>query len=142
MKKFALIFFVTIIAGSIFAFSCLNGNNTGTLNATTELEGKWSNDIQGMTFTFSGDNFSITSPNPDLWYKGPMELKTNKTPKQIDIKIKESGIPQYTGKTALGIYKIEGDKLTLALNEPGSPKRPPSFEETGNAMVFELTKQK
>ncbi len=142
MKKFALIFFVTIIAGAIFAFGCLNSSNTGTLGAATELEGKWSNDIQGMTFTFSGDNFSITSPNPSYWYKGTMELKTNKTPKQIDIKIKESAIPQYTGKTSLGIYKINGDKLILTLNEPGSPKRPQFFEETGGAMVFELTKQK
>jgi uncharacterized protein (TIGR03067 family) len=96
-----------------------------------------------MTFTFSGDNFSITSTNTDFWYKGTMELKTNKTPKQIDIKIKESGsgISQYTGKTSLGIYKIDEDKLTLALNEPGSPKRPSSFKETSGAMVFELTKK-
>ena len=141
MKKFALIFFVTITAGAIFAFGCLNSSNTGISDAATELEGKWSNEIQGMTFTFSGDNFSITSTNPGYWYKGTIELKTNKTPKQIDIKIKESGIPQYTGKTSLGIYKIEEDKLTLALNEPGSPKRPPSFKETSGAMVFELTKQ-
>jgi len=142
MKKFALIFFVTIIAGSIFAFGCLNSSNTGTPGTATELEGKWSSEIQGMTFTFSGDNFSITSPNPNFWHKGTMELKTNKKPKQIDIKIKESGVPQYTGKTALGIYKIEGEKLTVAMNEPGSPKRSPSFEEIGGAMVFELTKQK
>jgi len=141
MKKFALLFFLTTTFCCIFAIGILNGRNSGTASDTNELEGKWTSDVQGVTFTFSSDNFSVTSPNPNYWYKGTIELKTNTSPKQLKLKIKESGIPQYAGKTSLGIYKIEGDKLTLAANQPGYPTPPPSFKETGSAIVFVLTKQ-
>lgn len=142
MKKFALLFFLLTIFCCIFAFGILNGRNSGTANDNNELEGKWTSEVQGVTFTFSSDNFSVSSPNPNYWYKGTVELKANSSPKQLKLKIKESGIPQYAGKTSLAIYKIEGDQLTLAANQPGHPTPPPSFEETSGAVVFVLTKQK
>ncbi len=45
------------------------------------------------------------------------------------------------GTTSLAIYKIEGDKFTMASNKPGSTVRPTQFESEGSTSLFVLTKQ-
>jgi uncharacterized protein (TIGR03067 family) len=126
---------VTIASWGVFSAGAVDSKET-------ELEGKWVGipQIGNWAYEFSGGQFSITSPNPDIWYKGTFVIKTDNDPKQIDLLLKEMPIPQYIGKTSLGIYKIEENNLTLALNEPGNPKRPESFKATGGTQVFILTK--
>ena len=111
-------------------------------NNKTELEGEWISAVTGldMTVAFSGDHFSVTAPTPNYWYKGTFKLDTDADPKKIDLAIKEAGIPQYIGRTSLGIYKIEEDILTMTINQPGAPNYPSSFKSSG-AVVFELKKR-
>jgi uncharacterized protein (TIGR03067 family) len=143
MKRFGFILFTAAIFAGILALGVSNNSSAGIASkGKTDLEGKWESTVQGqeMTFTFSGDNFSITSPIPNYHYKGTFKLQTNVDPKKIDLQIAESGIPAYAGKTSLGIYKIEGDILTLAFHEPGGTTYPSSFESVSGAAVFVLKK--
>lgn len=55
---------------------------------------------------------------------GPYKLDPSKNPKTIDITLKEKDKKE---KTQLGIYKLEKNKLTISLSEPGAKERPKEF---------------
>ncbi len=139
MRRINLLFSVALISAGVLFFGLLTQNSWGS--DKTELEGEWVSTVSGqdMVFGFSGDKFSIKSPNvPNYWYTGTFSLKPKADPKKIDLAIKQGGIPQYVGKASLGIYKIENGVLILALNQPGGPAYPSSFQNTGGAIVFKL----
>jgi uncharacterized protein (TIGR03067 family) len=56
--------------------------------------------------------------------KGTFTLDATKSPKQIDITLADGPAK---GKTVLGIYKIDGDTLTICNAGPGG-KRPAEFK--------------
>lgn len=65
--------------------------------------------------------------------EGSYSIDASKTPKTIDFEIKKG---HDEGKKQLGIYQIEGDKLTFVLAEPGATTRPKSFKiESGDTLV-------
>ena len=102
----------------------------------TELghnEGQW-------TFIISGTKVNAKGPEPEA-YSGTLKLNAEVDPKQADFAIEKCSIQEYAGTTALGIYRIEGDKLTIVASEPGSAVRPSLFEVGGGARVFTLTRQ-
>jgi uncharacterized protein (TIGR03067 family) len=69
----------------------------------------------------------------DVVEEGSYTIDASKTPRTIDFDIKKG---HDEGKKQLGIYKLEGDKLTLVLTEPGSTTRPKSFKaEAGDSLV-------
>ena len=143
MKGFIHLLVIVTFSAAIFVAASWGVLSTEAAGgAETELEGKWVGlpQIGNWVYEFSEGQFSITSPNPKMWYKGTFTIKPDKEPKQIDLLIKEMPLPQYVGNTSLGIYKIEGNNLTVALNEPGNPNRPESFSATGGTQVFILTK--
>jgi uncharacterized protein (TIGR03067 family) len=144
MKGFIHLLMLATFSVGIVAIASWGVLSAGEVGSEeTELEGKWVGIPQTGSWAceFSGTQFSITSPNPNMWYKGTFTIKTNKDPKQIDLLLKEMPLAQYVGKTSLGIYKIEGNNLTLALNEPGKPDRPESFTASGGTQVFIFTKK-
>ena len=144
MKGFIHLLMTVIFSAAIFAGASWGVLNAGAVGGEgTELEGKWAGIPPTVNWAceFSGDQFSIMSPNPNMGYKGTFTIKTDKDPKQIDLLLKEGPLAQYVGKPSLGIYKIEGNNLTLALNEPGKPDRPESFTAAGGTQVFIFTKK-
>ncbi len=60
---------------------------------------------------------------------GTYKTDSTQTPATIDLMIVE-GNPKEKGMKQLGIYKIEGDTLTVAVSKPGSTTRPKVFEAT------------
>ena len=96
-------------------------------------EGQW-------TLTVSGTKIDVKGPEPQT-YSGTLKLNAEVEPKQADLVIEKCPFEEYVGKSALSIYKIEGDKFTMAGNEPGSTVRPSLFEPGGGTRVFTLTKQ-
>jgi len=104
----------------------------GITQKATELEGTWvGTEVGGYggewTFTISGDKVNVKGPDVEL-YSGTVTVNAKARPKQANFKIEKCSLAEYVGETSLGIYKLVGNKLTLAASEPGSMSRPYSLE--------------
>jgi len=112
--------------------------------AGADLEGKWvGSEVNGRAgewiFVISENQLAGTGPNEE-WYKGTLSLDSKTTPKQANFVIADCFEQDFVGKTALGIYKLEANTLTLAASRPGATTRPASFE-AGAPRVWVLTKK-
>jgi uncharacterized protein (TIGR03067 family) len=109
-----------------------------------ELEGTWvGTDASGMgewTFVISKGKVEVRGPE-SAFYAGTVTLGDKANLKQADFKIDKCSFPEYVGETSLGIYKLDGNKLTLAASEPGSFSRPTYFDSTGGVMLFSLIRR-
>lgn len=109
-----------------------------------ELEGTWvgtaDRSYGEWTFTISGNKVEVKGPESES-YVGTVMLNTKTNPKQADFKINACSMWEYVGETSLGIYTLEGNKLTLVTNEPGSMSRPYVMGSGGQAMLFSLTRK-
>jgi len=111
----------------------------------TELEGTWVGSDAGSygdawTFVISKGKVEVKGPE-SAFYSGTITLNDKTNPKQAEFKIERCSMPEYAGETALSIYKLEGNNLTLATSEPGSISRPAYFDSTGGVMLFSLTRR-
>jgi uncharacterized protein (TIGR03067 family) len=111
------------------------------------LQGTWTGQEVGAptqgspSLAFHGTNLEFHGANPQEWYKGSFTLREDTTPKQLEAVITDCPAPQYVGKTAHAIYKLEGGKLTLTGNEPGNPAVPASFNARGTREIVFTLKQ-
>jgi uncharacterized protein (TIGR03067 family) len=109
------------------------------------LQGTWEGvekgkEAQGKcTLTIMDNAISFKGANPQEWYKGTIVLRGSAEPKQLDGTILDCPQPDFIGKTSPGIYKLEGDTLTLAGRQPGSTDGPKSFDDA-QSRVFVLKK--
>jgi hypothetical protein len=55
-------------------------------------------------------------------------------------KITDCPQPDFIGKSALAIFKIEDGKLTLVGHKPGDPEAPKSFAGDAASRTFTFTK--
>jgi uncharacterized protein (TIGR03067 family) len=125
-KQRDLFFFVFLFL-SLFLSSC---------SRCPELEGSWvgcqaRSPLIEWWFTVEDNHFSLVREDSGLWYRGLIRLNLNCRLKKIDMIIRDTSIPALKGKTALGIFEIDGDTLTIASSEPGGQFRPRSFDEPG-----------
>lgn len=80
-------------------------------------------DVKGTTMHVKDDTMTITSSVKKGSYELTFKLDESKKPKEIDeVLIK----PEKGDKPYLGIYSLEGDKLTFCFADPGE-KRPTEF---------------
>src|SRR5262249_3611280 len=81
-----------------------------------------------VELVFQGDTFAITAGGKDE-AKGTFKLDPTKKPHVIDLMV-----PGRDGKSVEipGIYKLEGDTLTLATGQPGQA-RPTEFKTTADS---------
>jgi hypothetical protein len=69
------------------------------------------------------------------WYKATFTLREDMSPKQFVAVITECPAPQYVGKTANAIYRVENGTLTTTGNEPGDPAMPAVFDAPGARLI-------
>jgi uncharacterized protein (TIGR03067 family) len=98
--------------------------------------------VPEFTYTISADG-KAAGKSPRGEYSATVIIDPKKDPKAID-NVHESG-PQ-KGKKQYGVYKLEGDKLTVCMTAPGAAEtdRPESFSTKDNAcvlFVFERAKK-
>jgi uncharacterized protein (TIGR03067 family) len=86
-----------------------------------------------LKFTFDGKSY--VNKMDEMVEEGSYAIDATKTPKTIDFDIKTG---DDKGKKQLGIYKIEGDKLTIVVAKPGGNERPASFKAEAGAEVAEV----
>jgi uncharacterized protein (TIGR03067 family) len=102
--------------------------------------GKWKMDVEpkGTPVVIAEDKITIRDPNNswDIRYK----LDPSAKPKVIEVTLT---VGEYTGKTAKGIYKLDGDALTFVYGIPGGPA-PTEFATVkgDNQIMFVLKRAK
>lgn len=142
LRLFSVFSLIVIIA---FALACGGGGGGGGDGQEQggELEGTWEMfGVDGYpeewTFVFSGDLYSATGPSES--FSGTFTSNTNASPKEIDLLCSEISESSLEGQTAIGIYQITGNTLTLAINKPGLATRPSSFAAGGNIKLWSSTR--
>ena len=88
--------------------------------------------------------YEFTADGQWILRRHGVTLKTTPREFKVDAKASPATIdviyPQRAGaaasRTMLGIYKIEGDTLTLCLSPGGNPERPKSFERKAGVTVL------
>jgi uncharacterized protein (TIGR03067 family) len=106
------------------------------------FQGTWMSSGEGIeaTWTFEGEKVKATVAGMDYTCKAKLDADAKPHP-TIDLLI-EDGPEESKGKTSKGLYKLEGEKLTLCVSAPGKD-RPKEFAPVEDAAyLFELKKQK
>jgi len=124
---------------------CKSESEPPVVNDIDILQGTWvgteiGNNQGQWTFIISGTEIDAKGPEPEA-YSGTLKLNAEVEPKQADFVIEKCAMEEYVGTSALAIYKIEGDKFTMAANQPGSAVRPAVFKGGDGTRLFVFTKQ-
>jgi uncharacterized protein (TIGR03067 family) len=91
-------------------------------------------DAQQHRLIFSGDEFSVKK-GEETMIKGKFKIDSSKKPREIDMEFTEAKRENLNGKTALGIYELDGDTLKWCWNEPGGTERPKKFSSEAHLLV-------
>jgi uncharacterized protein (TIGR03067 family) len=111
----------------------------GTWKAVTaERRGKSKEDDEEHHLIFDGNKFSIKRAGQTM-IQGTFKLDPSKKPKEIDMKITEDENGKHQGKTALGIYALDGDTLKWCVAEPGTTERPKEFSAPADTKLMFIT---
>jgi uncharacterized protein (TIGR03067 family) len=115
------------------------------------LKGKWSvvslstggqaaegDLIKDLKMDFDDKTYSVTGSEPFL-EEGNYTIDASKSPKTIDFDIKKG---QEAGKLQLGLFKIDGTKLTIVVSQAGSKERPTSLKVEPGSMISEIVLEK
>jgi uncharacterized protein (TIGR03067 family) len=101
------------------------------------LRGTWSVDVpvggdtvKGQFAIYGDESFEINLGGNHV--NGARKIDPTKNPKEITL------TPDGANKSLLGIYKLEGDTLTLCFGE----KRPTEFKAKEGAMLWVLKREK
>ena len=100
------------------------------LTSRKENGSETATDIKDRVITFEMENYSINDGD-ELIAEATFNIDPTKHPKWFDLTITNEGHPN-KGKRQLGIFKIEGDKLTFCIGTFNGA-RPASFTALPNS---------
>jgi uncharacterized protein (TIGR03067 family) len=87
----------------------------------------------GVKATFTADGKLIFKEGNKDAEEGTYTVDAKKNPAEIDV------VPPKESVTHLGIYKIDGDTLTICLGEKNAATRPTKFESPDGSSIFLVT---
>jgi uncharacterized protein (TIGR03067 family) len=104
------------------------------------MQGTWVADDKDTRWTFEGRTLKASVNGTDYVCKVTLDPKAG--PRTVDFLVSE-GPEESAGKTALAIYKIDDDRLTICVGLPGNDRRPVEFKEIeSEAYMYELKRAK
>jgi uncharacterized protein (TIGR03067 family) len=89
--------------------------------------------VKEFKFKFDGKEYVNSAPGQSE--EGGYTIDSSKSPKTIDFDIKTGGDK---GKKQLGVYKLDGDKLTIVASLAVDTERPKSIEPGANDPVLAI----
>jgi uncharacterized protein (TIGR03067 family) len=97
-------------------------------------------EVRKFTFSFTETTYTNTIDG-QVVEEGGYTIDASTTPKTIDLDIKKG--PD-DGKKQLGVYRLDGDRLTIVAAQAGSTERPKSLKpkDAADAMTFVLDRVK
>ena len=108
-------------------------------DALKAIQGTWATDNDEAKWSFENDKVKTSVGGNDYVSKA-IVIDAKAKPAKIDFEVKEG---DQAGATAYGIYKLEGEDLTICINVPGITTRPTEFTaKEGETYVFKLKKKK
>ena len=104
--------------------------------------GTWASSGEGIDATWTFESEKVKANVAGMEYTCKPKIDADAKPfSTIDLVI-DDGPEEAKGKTSKGIYKIDGEKLTLCVSAPGKD-RPKQFAQADDeAYLFELKKEK
>jgi uncharacterized protein (TIGR03067 family) len=104
--------------------------------------GTWASSGDGIDATWTFESEKVKANVAGMEYTCKPKIDADAKPfATIDLVI-DDGPEEAKGKTSKGIYKIDGEKLTLCVSAPGKD-RPKEFTQVDDeAYLFELKKEK
>jgi uncharacterized protein (TIGR03067 family) len=105
------------------------------------MQGKWTTENEESSWEFDGEKMKSTVNGQD--YRCKVSLNPKATPyPTVDFAITE-GPGDTQGLMALGIYKLEGDTLTICVAVPGNNPRPTELKAVeSESHLFKLKRVK
>ena len=135
-KTTALLVAAFILAGSSLLAIAGDAKDAAVKKDRKALQGTWKTDKDneaGITsMRFDGEKCVMTFRG-DITASGTYTIDPTQKPRTIDIKVtgvSDKIVEKYKGKVSLGVYQIDGAKLTWHGNEPGAVSRPKSLTES------------
>jgi uncharacterized protein (TIGR03067 family) len=118
------------------------GDEKSQADLIKPLLGTWASSGEGLDATWIFENDKVKANVAGMEYTCKPKIDADAKPfATIDLVI-DDGPDEAKGKTSKGIYKIDGEKLTLCVSAPGKD-RPKEFAQTDDeAYLFELKKEK
>jgi uncharacterized protein (TIGR03067 family) len=118
------------------------GDEKSQADLIKPLLGTWASSGEGLDATWTFENDKVKANVAGMEYTCKPKIDADAKPfATIDLVI-DDGPEEAKGKTSKGIYKIDGEKLTLCVSAPGKD-RPKEFAQTDDeAYLFELKKEK
>lgn len=84
-------------------------------------------ELTGLAYVFEADGKWKLQKDGENQAEGTYTIDPAKEPPTIDYKIVSSISEESKGKSSLGIYKLDGDKLTVCRTWPDNEQRPTEF---------------
>jgi uncharacterized protein (TIGR03067 family) len=102
------------------------------------MQGKWAFDGDDVEASWSLEGDTLKANFNDTEYVCKLKLDPTASPRTIDFFI-EQGPNDLVGKTTLGIYKIDGDRVTFCVRRAGEDRRPGEFKAVeDDSFLFEI----
>ena len=120
----------------------------GANSSDEKLDGEWAltsfvkdgkkvpeEDFKGMRIRFATSPGTVTvTKGEKTLAEGTIDVDPAKQPKTINVTITSEGAQK--GKTSLGIYRVDGDILTLCIDETGKVRPKEFASKPGSGFSF------